>query len=73
MILLKYDTFREHDSFVKCFPTVCREVTLKNPISEGLNYKCQFCSKIGEYAYVVGTYETHEKTAVKHGGICYFR
>ncbi len=44
-----------------------------NAISEGLNYKYQFCSKIGECAYVVAHMQTQEKTAVKHGGICYFR
>ncbi|KAM7398953.1 hypothetical protein PAMP_018254 [Pampus punctatissimus] len=49
-------------------PTVCREGILQKPICEGPNYKCQFCSKVGGYAYVVAHMQTHEKSAVKHGG-----
>ncbi|XP_055069287.2 uncharacterized protein [Misgurnus anguillicaudatus] len=54
-------------------PTVCREGILKKPISEGEYYKCQFCSKMGEYAYAVAHMQTHEKTTVKHGGYKIYR
>ncbi|XP_065096188.1 uncharacterized protein [Paramisgurnus dabryanus] len=54
-------------------PTVCKEGILKKPISEGQYYKCQFCSKTGEYAYVVAHMQTHEKTTVKHGGYKMYR
>ncbi|KAI7810643.1 hypothetical protein IRJ41_004676 [Triplophysa rosa] len=55
-------------------PTVCKEEDrFKNPIFEGTTYKCQFCSKVGEYAYIVAHMQTHEKTAVKHGGYKMYR
>lgn len=44
---------------------------MPGPIALGENkYKCRFCKRTGGYPALVAHVQTHEKTAVKHKGMC---